>query len=55
VKDTAIRVYRRFLKYNAVYREEYVNYLESQGEMEEAAYQLSLCVNDDTFVSPKGE
>lgn len=54
VKDTAIRVYRRFLKYNSTYREDYVDYLEAQGEFEEAAQQLALCVNDDNFISPKG-
>lgn len=26
----------------------------AQGEMEEAAAQLAICVNDDAFLSPKG-
>jgi hypothetical protein len=31
-----------------------VDYLESVGEVEEAAQQLAICVNDDAFVSKKG-
>jgi hypothetical protein len=31
-----------------------VDYLETQGEIDEAAHQLAICVNDDLFVSPKG-
>lgn len=54
VKDTAIRVYRRFLKYDPSFREEYVDYLEKHGEIDEAAQQLAICVNDDSFISPKG-
>lgn len=49
-----MRVYRRFLKYDASYREEYVDYLEAQGEIGEAAQQLAICVNDDMLISPKG-
>lgn len=36
------------------HREEYVDYLEKVGNYEEAALQLAKCVNDDEFVSPKG-
>lgn len=55
VKDTAIRVYRRFLKYDPSFREHYVDYLEAHGEIDEAAQQLAICVNDDMFISPKGQ
>jgi len=52
--ETCIRVYRRFLMYDPQGREDYVDYLESIGEIEEAASQLAICVNDDTFVGTKG-
>jgi len=32
-----------------------VDFLETQGEMEEAAVQLAMCVNDDGFFSPQGK
>mmetsp|Transcript_2417 Transcript_2417/g.3520 ORF Transcript_2417/g.3520 Transcript_2417/m.3520 type:complete len:886 (+) Transcript_2417:38-2695(+) len=53
VKETAIRVYRRYLMYDSTNREEYVDYLEEVEEWDEAANQLAICVNDDKFVSPQ--
>lgn len=53
-KETAIRVYRRFLMFDPSQREEFVAYLEGAGMYEEAATQLALCVNDESFVSSKG-
>lgn len=51
VEDTAIRVYRRFLMFDPSQRESYVEYLEERGQYEEAARQLLLCVEDESFVS----
>jgi pre-mRNA-splicing factor SYF1 len=54
VKETAIRVYRRYLMYDPQHREQYVDYLEAIGEWQEAANQLAICVNDESFISPEG-
>lgn len=54
VPETAVRVFRRYLMYDASRREDFVSYLEEIGQYEEAARQLSLCVNDDHYVSPSG-
>lgn len=55
VPETAIRVYRRYLMYDGSYREDFVTYLEGIGQYEEAARQLSICLNDPNFVSPSGQ
>jgi pre-mRNA-splicing factor SYF1 len=55
VGETAIRVYRRFLMYDPASRESFVGYLEKIGQYEEAARQLSICLNDDKYVSPTGQ
>jgi pre-mRNA-splicing factor SYF1 len=55
VDETAIRVYRRFLMYDPASRESFVTYLEQIGQYEEAARQLSICLNDDHYVSPTGQ
>lgn len=52
--ETSIQIYRRYLQFNPSYREELVNYLEEIKLYEEAAYQLSICVNDDNFVPSSG-
>lgn len=55
VPETAIRVYRRYLMFDAAYREEYVGYLLELGQYEEAARQLVVILNDPQFVSPTGQ
>lgn len=55
IPETAIRVYRRYLMYDGAYREDFVTYLEGIGQYEEAARQLSICLNDEHFVSPSGQ
>ncbi|KAJ1439699.1 pre-mRNA-splicing factor SYF1 [Ochromonadaceae sp. CCMP2298] len=55
VAETAVRVYRRYLMYDPAYREEFVTYLQGIGQFEEAARQLSLCLDDTHFVSPSGQ
>jgi len=36
-------------------REEYIEYLLSISQYEEAIRQMSICVNDDSFISPNGQ
>lgn len=38
--------------FDPAHREDYVAYLEGEGQWEQAAKQLGICVNDDEFVSP---
>lgn len=38
--------------FDPAHREDYVDYLEGEGQWEQAARQLGICVNDDDFVSP---
>ncbi len=54
MRETTVRVYRRYLMFNPSCREDLVTYLEEIGQYEEAARQLSVCVNDDAFVSRNG-
>eukprot|EP00903_Cladosiphon_okamuranus_P006058 g5973.t1 len=54
VRETAVRVFRRYLMFDPAHREDYVDYLESEGQWEEAAKQLGICVNDEDFLSPHG-
>lgn len=50
VEETAIRVYRRYLMYDPGSRERFVDYLEEVGHFEEAARQLSICLNDEHYL-----
>jgi pre-mRNA-splicing factor SYF1 len=54
VKETVVRVFRRYLMFNPNQREEFVLYLENVGHYDEAARQLVTCINDEHFVSPQG-
>lgn len=38
--------------FDPAHREDYVDYLEAEGQWEEAAKQLGICVNDEDFLSP---
>ena len=53
--ETAVRVYRRYLKFDPSHREEYVDYLLSIKVYDEAAQQLAEIVNDEAFVSLAGK
>jgi pre-mRNA-splicing factor SYF1 len=55
VPETAVRIYRRYLMYDPAYREDFVTYLLDIGQYEEAARQLSICLDDTHFVSPSGQ
>ncbi|XP_031723897.1 pre-mRNA-splicing factor SYF1 [Anarrhichthys ocellatus] len=53
--ETAIRVYRRYLKLSPENAEEYIDYLRSVGRLDEAAVRLAAVVNDESFVSKEGK
>ena len=55
VQDVAIRVYKRFLMFEPSHRESFVEYLEEKEQFGEAARQLTLCIDDEGFVSPSGK
>lgn len=53
--ETAIRIYRRYLKLNPLEVEDYIDFLKASGRLDEAANQLAKCVNDEQFVSQKAK
>jgi pre-mRNA-splicing factor SYF1 len=55
VWQTAVRIYRRNLKFDPTNREEYIEYLQSIGKFQEVSQQLALIVNDETFKSQAGK
>ena len=54
VWETAVRVFRRYLRFDENRREEYVDYLLSIGHHDEAANQLAIIANDDDWKSKAG-
>eukprot|EP00123_Amoebidium_parasiticum_P017227 comp23760_c1_seq1/m.41135 comp23760_c1_seq1/g.41135 ORF comp23760_c1_seq1/g.41135 comp23760_c1_seq1/m.41135 type:complete len:846 (-) comp23760_c1_seq1:271-2808(-) len=55
IPETAVRVYRRYLKLEPSDVEDYIEYLVSIHRLDEAAIRLASVVNDDKFVSKKGK
>ncbi|GFR43608.1 hypothetical protein Agub_g4705 [Astrephomene gubernaculifera] len=53
--ETAVRLYRRYLKLEPTHAEEYVAYLKAKGCWGEAARKLAELLNDDTFRSLEGK
>uniref|UniRef100_A0A8C5WMC7 Pre-mRNA-splicing factor SYF1 n=1 Tax=Leptobrachium leishanense TaxID=445787 RepID=A0A8C5WMC7_9ANUR len=53
--ETAVRVYRRYLKLSPENAEEYIEYLRSVDRLDEAASRLAAIVNQDDFVSKEGK
>nr|XP_060620395.1 LOW QUALITY PROTEIN: pre-mRNA-splicing factor SYF1 [Anolis sagrei ordinatus] len=53
--ETAVRVYRRYLKLSPENAEEYIEYLRSIDRLDEAAVRLAAIVNDERFVSKEGK
>ncbi|XP_044134991.1 pre-mRNA-splicing factor SYF1 [Bufo gargarizans] len=53
--ETAVRVYRRYLKLCPENAEEYIQYLRSIDRLDEAASRLAGIVNQDDFVSKEGK
>ncbi|KAI4466206.1 pre-mrna splicing factor [Holotrichia oblita] len=55
IPETAVRVFRRYLKLCPENAEEYVEYLKSINRLDEAAVQLAKIVNNENFVSQDGK
>ncbi|XP_076360546.1 pre-mRNA-splicing factor SYF1 fand [Tachypleus tridentatus] len=55
IPETAVRVYRRYLKLTPENTEEYIEYLRSQERLDEAAVKLTELVNNEDFVSKEGK
>jgi pre-mRNA-splicing factor SYF1 len=55
IPETAIRVYRRYLKLEPGHVEDYIDYLEEIGQIDEAAKQLARIINQENFVSLHGK
>ncbi|KAM9313486.1 pre-mRNA-splicing factor SYF1 [Gastrophryne carolinensis] len=53
--ETAVRVYRRYLKLSPENAEEYIEYLRSVDRLDEAATRLAAIVNQEDFVSKEGK
>lgn len=53
--ETAVRVYRRYLKLRKEDTEDYIDYLISIGWLNDAAIRLATIINDEQFVSKKGK
>ncbi|GAB4814261.1 hypothetical protein N2152v2_001307 [Parachlorella kessleri] len=53
--ETAVRVYRRYLRLEPTHAEEYITYLKVKGRWGEAARKLAEVVNDETFRSLEGK
>ena len=51
IPETAIRVFKRYLKLEPEDAEEYIDYLRSIGNLDEAAVQMYAIVNNDQFLS----
>uniref|UniRef100_A0A7E5A1A3 Pre-mRNA-splicing factor SYF1 n=1 Tax=Panagrellus redivivus TaxID=6233 RepID=A0A7E5A1A3_PANRE len=55
IPETTIRVYRRYLKVHPEAREDFVEYLIGIDQIDEAANQLAMLVNEDHASSAKGK
>jgi pre-mRNA-splicing factor SYF1 len=55
IHETAVRIFRRYLKLCPENAEEYVEYLSEVGRLDEAAVVLGKIVNDENFVSQHGK
>lgn len=55
IPETAVRVFRRYLKLFPENAEEYVEYVTGAGRLDEAAVVLAKVVNDENFVSQNGK
>lgn len=55
IPETAVRVYRRYLKLHPEQAEEFIQYLLSIDRFDEAALKLAEIVNDENFISKEGK
>lgn len=53
VPETAIRVWRRYLKVEPKEREDFIKFLKKVGRLDQAAIMLAEMVNDEDFTSQK--
>lgn len=54
-KETSLRVYKRYLKYDATHVEDFVEFLLNSSLWQEASKRLASVLNDDRFCSVKGK
>ncbi len=54
VAETAMRIWRRYIKISPKEREEYIAHLRRANRLDEAAKQLAAIINDESFVSQQG-
>lgn len=54
ISETAVRVFRRYLKLSPENAEDYIDYLTSIDRLDEAAVILAKIVNDENFFSLQG-
>ncbi|KAG5876947.1 hypothetical protein JTB14_031318 [Gonioctena quinquepunctata] len=55
IPETAVRVFRRYLKLSPENAEEYVDYLTERERLDEAAQVMAKIVNDENFISQQGK
>lgn len=55
ISETAIRVYKRYLKLQPEFAENYIDYVRRIGRLDEAAVKLADIVKDDKFISREGK
>ncbi|XP_055919074.1 pre-mRNA-splicing factor syf1 homolog [Eupeodes corollae] len=55
VPETAVKIYRRYLKLFPDEMEEFIEYLIAQGKLDDAAQQLATLVDNENFVSKHGK
>ncbi|KAK9871432.1 hypothetical protein WA026_012807 [Henosepilachna vigintioctopunctata] len=55
IPETAVRVFRRYLKLSPENSEEYIDYLKTVNRLDECAIVLAKLVNDENFVSREGK
>jgi pre-mRNA-splicing factor SYF1 len=55
IPETTIRIYRRYLRVYPGGREDFVEYLKEIDQLDEAAQQLAILVNEDKPISEKGK
>ena len=55
IPETAVRIYRRYLKIQPEETEEFISYLIEIDRLDEAAVKLAEIVNDESFISKHGK
>lgn len=55
ITETAVRIYKRYLKLQPEEAEDYIDYLRGSGRLDDAAVKLAEIVNQDNFISKEGK